>query len=114
LNRQTENHLDDYGFASDLSESLPNVATEISAMLVFKSKMPILKFWPTCGDEFPILKLLARRYLCIPATSASSERVFSAVKLYDSRLRSRLDMDKINEMVLARIWLKKQFPTSFE
>jgi hypothetical protein len=76
--------------------------------------MPIMKFWSTCAEEFPILKALAKRYLSIPATSCPSERVFSAVKLLDHRLRPRLDTEKINNMVLARNWLKKEFPVYFE
>jgi hypothetical protein len=92
----------------------PNVATEIAAIMKCKSTTPLLNFWATRGDEFPILNLLARRYLSIPATSAPTERVFSSVKLFESHLRSRLSGDKVNSMVLARTILKHQFPTYFE
>jgi hypothetical protein len=59
--------------------------------------------------------IVARRYLAIPATSTPSERAFSAAKLYNHRLCSRLGSDKINAMVLlARLYLKKNFPIYFQ
>ena len=38
-----------------------------------------LTFWQQAerGNEFPILRRLTRRYLAIPASSASAERLFS-------------------------------------
>jgi hypothetical protein len=37
----------------------------------------ILTYWRNRQDSFPVLARMARCYLAIPATSASSERVFS-------------------------------------
>ena len=38
-----------------------------------------LEWWKTNKGRFPILSSLAKKYLCIPATSTSSERLFSDV-----------------------------------
>jgi len=35
------------------------------------------KWWASQESRFPILSQLAKKYLAIPATSASSERLFS-------------------------------------
>ena len=93
---------DNYGFTEQTSNNEPNVMDEIAKIMSYISTMPLLQFWATRGNDFPILKLLARQYLAIPATSAASERVFSQVNLLDNRLRSRLDMEKINNMVMAK------------
>lgn len=39
--------------------------------------MNSFEWWATREKRYPALAELARKYLCIPATSASSERVFS-------------------------------------
>ena len=37
----------------------------------------ILEYWKTNRKKFPLRSKLARKFLCIPASSATSERVFS-------------------------------------
>ena len=49
-----------------------------------------LDWWRQNQRRFPILAILARRFLCIPATSASSERVWSAAGNIYSKKRCRL------------------------
>ncbi|KAL3218102.1 hypothetical protein MRX96_006080 [Rhipicephalus microplus] len=46
----------------------------------------VLKFWKDTQNELPWLSCLAKKMLCIPATSTPSERVFSVAGLV---LRSR-------------------------
>ena len=41
------------------------------------SNAPILTWWKEHAARFPYLSQLARRYLAMPATSASVERLFS-------------------------------------
>ena len=39
--------------------------------------------WGKCHEtSFPIISKLARKYLAIPASTATSERVFSTAKIY--------------------------------
>jgi hypothetical protein len=58
-----------------------------------------LSWWRLKAQQFPLLSELAIKYLCIPATSAPSERVFSTAGLTISNMRSRLDPMTANELV---------------
>ena len=50
-----------------------------------------LLWWKRNSILYPNLAALARKYLAIQATSASSERIFSRASLIISNLRTRLD-----------------------
>ena len=54
---------------------------------------PLRNFWLIKKDQFPTLFELAMKYLCIPATSAPSERVFSVASKIISKFRNRLSPD---------------------
>ena len=58
-----------------------------------------LHWWKANSYRYPHLAALARRYLCIPATSVSSERVFSAAGLLVSKLRASLSSSNIDAAV---------------
>ena len=47
-----------------------------------------------------MLATLARKYLCVPASSSASERVFSTSGNIVSKKRSCLKPHKVNELVL--------------
>lgn len=61
-----------------------------------------LDWWRVQQVKFPILAQLARRYLCVPATSAPSERVFSAAGITIANDRARLTPDHANDLVFLR------------
>ncbi len=60
----------------------PAIKTEVRLYLGMDKKLrprdlDVLNWWKVYQDRLPLLASLARQYLCIPATSAPSERLFS-------------------------------------
>lgn len=55
-----------------------------------------LDWWRAHVEEMPMLSKVAKKYLCIPATSAPSERVFSTSGHILSPQRSRLSTENVN------------------
>ncbi len=49
--------------------------------------------------KYKLLSILAARFLCIPATSAPSECVFSVAGLTIAKDRARLASDTANELI---------------
>ena len=58
--------------------------------------------WKEYCDRFPIIAKVARRTLCIPATSAPSERAFSVAGLTISKLRSRLKPENASCLIFLK------------
>ena len=58
-----------------------------------------LEWWKASQSLYPRLSKLARKYLCIPATSAASGRVFSTGGNVVTCLRSSLKPDQVNRLV---------------
>jgi hypothetical protein len=59
-----------------------------------------LEWWKNCGRiRYPTLAKLARRILCIPATSAPSERLFSVAGQIISKNRARLHSDTATDII---------------
>lgn len=58
-----------------------------------------VSWWKRHESSLPILSVFAKYYLCIPASSSASERVFSTSGLICSPLRSRLSSDNIDTLV---------------
>ena len=64
-----------------------------------------LAWWRDNCRQFPLLSILARRLLCIPATSAPTERVFSTAGLTISNSRaSILPQNASNLIFLHDSW----------
>ncbi|KAG7358905.1 hAT family C-terminal dimerization domain containing protein [Nitzschia inconspicua] len=64
-----------------------------------------LKWWEEKAPYFPIMSSLAKAYLGIQATSAPSERVFSAASMLIEKRRNRLDPELAGKMpFVAQNW----------
>jgi zinc finger BED domain-containing protein 1 (E3 SUMO-protein ligase ZBED1) len=59
-----------------------------------------MKWW-TNKLKFSNLYELSKKYLCLPASSASSERVFSKAGEVLSKKRSSLTENHVNDIVLS-------------
>ena len=67
-----------------------------------------LTWWSSHKMNYPHLSVLARKYLCIQATSAASERVFSASGNIVNCLRSCLKPEMVNMLVFLNKNQKRQ------
>ena len=65
-----------------------------------------LVWWRGHASELPHLAKLAKKLLCIPATSVPSERIFSASGYIVSPLRSQLKPEKVNMLTFLHFDLK--------
>jgi len=73
----------------------------------------ILNFWKSQNEKFPLLSRLARQTLCIPASSASSERVFSVSGRIIEERRSRLKGETVDSLVFLHDFFKNiKVPTT--
>ncbi|KAF3802655.1 hypothetical protein GCG54_00013889, partial [Colletotrichum gloeosporioides] len=54
--------------------------------------------------KYPILAILARRYLAILATSTPIERVFSITSNIVTKNRNKLSPQTIAELILLKYW----------
>ncbi len=61
-----------------------------------------LTWWQHHENEFPLTSRLAKRLLCIPATSAPSERMFSSAGLVARKKRERLAPDTVSSLVFLK------------
>jgi hypothetical protein len=64
----------------------------------------ILKYWQGKQYEYPVIAAIARDHLAIPATSAPSERVFSAGSDIVTKKRNRLAPGTVRELLCLRDW----------
>ena len=63
-----------------------------------------MAWWKDNKERFPVLALLARKYLQIPATSAPSERLFSLGALIINKFRNRINKETFEEIISLKSW----------
>jgi hypothetical protein len=59
----------------------------------------VLAWWKTQEPVLPLLGEIARKYLCVPSSSASSERLFSASGNVVTKFRSSLSPENLELIV---------------
>ena len=64
----------------------------------FPPKMCSLQYWAQASLRYPIIAQAARKYLCIPASSATSERNFSKLGHIVRARRARLSDEHVKEL----------------
>ena len=77
---------------STYRDSIPSIEFQSKVDGIKVLSNPLM-WWKNNASNLPLLSRLARRILCIPATSAPSERVFSIAGLTITKLRSSLSSD---------------------
>lgn len=85
----------------DMSNS---VTAECHSLLGLPSALPhgdLLAFWKSVSAQYPWLSSLARKVLCIPATSTPSERVFSVAGQVLRAKRSRLHPLTVDKVIFV-------------
>lgn len=84
-----------------------SVSTEIDRFLSIKKGIPYeddpLLWWKAKETEFPKLARMARAYLCVPASTAAAERVFSYGSIIIQDHRHSLEIDRVARLM----WMKK-------
>lgn len=56
-------------------------------------------YWRLMQTKYPVTATMARRILAVPASSASSERVFSLLRLLGHHLRASLSVHTVQKLV---------------
>jgi hypothetical protein len=77
------------------------IDTYILMPIVRENKNP-LNWWRSKREIFPILSIIAQKYLGIPATSVASERLFSDAGNHITAKRNSLDPDLLGKMIFLK------------
>ncbi|XP_072394799.1 E3 SUMO-protein ligase ZBED1-like [Diabrotica undecimpunctata] len=95
-------------FDKKISDTVMQQTTISSATIVLTQYLDLpyldrkqdpLHFWKQREHIFPSLCRMAYKYLCIPATSVPSERLFSKAGLLTNQRRNRLMPKKVDELL---------------
>ena len=74
------------------------MARYMEADLLEVKEDPLI-WWKEHQYEYPLLSQLAKRYLCVPGTSVSSERVFSTAGDIITAQRSALLPEHVDQIL---------------
>ena len=66
----------------------------------------ILHWWKHHADEFPLLAKLARKVLCIPATSTANEKLFSSANRVLDKRKASLEGENVDAILFLHSQLK--------
>ena len=83
------------------------IAYERAQLPVIDNNQCILEWWTNNGSMFPSVQSLAFKSLPIPASSATSERIFSTSGRILEARRSSLDPSNVDNVLSLRSYLKK-------
>jgi hypothetical protein len=98
---RTDSEIEDL-IKSDMQSEI----TRYKARALRRSEDP-LKWWKSNGSDFPNLSKAARKYLCVPASSASVERLFSHAGKTIAADRANLEPYYASELVFLRVAWEK-------
>lgn len=106
MRRQQEKKQATQDQGSTEEEAVSNEVAHYMAIPTIDSNRDPLQWWKVQEEDMPRMAKLAKKILCIPATSVASERVFSASGHIQSPFRSNLKPEKLNMLV----FLHKNLP----
>ena len=87
------------------SRTVKTAKSEIEEYLKLKvcpSDLPILSWWKSHTESLPRLSALACMFLAVPASSSSSERLFSISGCFDSSRRGRMRLESLETLTLMK------------
>lgn len=61
-----------------------------------------LEWWKDHAMEYPVLALMARHYLAIPATSVACESLFSVAGAIVTKQRNRLSPEHVKQLLFLK------------
>lgn len=67
-------------------------------------KSGLFEYWKGQRQRYPLLAILARRYLAIPATSAAAESVVSLGSNVITKGRTSLDPVVAKQLIMLKSW----------
>ena len=88
--------------SSSTTSALSDEITTYFLLPVARENKNPLSWWKTKQEIFPILSIIARKYLGIPATSVASERLFSDAGNHITAKRSSLDPGLLGKMIFLK------------
>ncbi len=68
-----------------------------------KMDIDIYRWWQDRSNQFPHLLKLAVKYIYLPATSSSSERIFSTAGYILNQRRTRLTGENLNNILFLNL-----------
>ena len=85
-----------------ISSTVEDEITIYFLMPIARENKNPLDWWKAKQEIFPILSIIARKYLSIPATSVASERLFSDAGNHVTAKRNSLDTNLLAKMLFLK------------